>query len=201
MEAEPPKADPPKRKRRWFQFSLRTLMIVTVIVAIPCAWLGRKIERKRRERAALKTIEECGGYVMYDYQSEEQGGVKAEPPGPKWLREILGDDFFGEATSFSSQAAADDAETSRLKDALRELPYLKSVDMCAPHITDSGLVGFARLTQIESLHFWMSTELTDAGVLHLKGMSGLRSLQIQGRFSDAAISDLKRALPNCKINE
>jgi hypothetical protein len=24
MEADPPKADPPKRKRRWFQFSLRT---------------------------------------------------------------------------------------------------------------------------------------------------------------------------------
>jgi hypothetical protein len=28
MQTEPPKADPPKRKRRWFQFSLRTLMIV-----------------------------------------------------------------------------------------------------------------------------------------------------------------------------
>jgi hypothetical protein len=27
MEAEPPEAEPPKRKRRWFQFSLRTLMI------------------------------------------------------------------------------------------------------------------------------------------------------------------------------
>jgi hypothetical protein len=27
MQTEPPKAEPPKRKRRWFQFSLRTLMI------------------------------------------------------------------------------------------------------------------------------------------------------------------------------
>jgi hypothetical protein len=27
MQTEPPKADPPKRKRRWFQFSLRSLMI------------------------------------------------------------------------------------------------------------------------------------------------------------------------------
>jgi hypothetical protein len=26
MEAEPPKADPPKRKRCWYQFSLRTLL-------------------------------------------------------------------------------------------------------------------------------------------------------------------------------
>ena len=46
MEAEP------KRKRRWFQFSLRSLLIFTVIVAIPCAWLGRRIERKGQEREA-----------------------------------------------------------------------------------------------------------------------------------------------------
>jgi hypothetical protein len=34
MEAEPPKADPPKHNRRSFRFSLRTLMIVVAIVAV-----------------------------------------------------------------------------------------------------------------------------------------------------------------------
>jgi hypothetical protein len=28
MQAEPPKDDPPKRKRRWFQFSLCSLMMI-----------------------------------------------------------------------------------------------------------------------------------------------------------------------------
>ena len=37
METEPTKAGPPKRKRRWFQFSLRTLMVVMAIVAVQCA--------------------------------------------------------------------------------------------------------------------------------------------------------------------
>jgi hypothetical protein len=37
MQIEPPKADPPKRKRRWFQFSLRTLFVVTTIVGGQCA--------------------------------------------------------------------------------------------------------------------------------------------------------------------
>ena len=37
MQTEPPKAEPPKRKRRWFQFSLRTLLIVVSIVSIQCA--------------------------------------------------------------------------------------------------------------------------------------------------------------------
>jgi hypothetical protein len=31
MQTNPPKIDPPKRKRRWFQFRLRTLMIFTLI--------------------------------------------------------------------------------------------------------------------------------------------------------------------------
>jgi hypothetical protein len=35
MQTEPPKAEPPKRKRHWFQFSLRSLMIVvTLLLAV-----------------------------------------------------------------------------------------------------------------------------------------------------------------------
>ena len=37
MQTEPPKAEPPKRKRRWFQFRLRTLMIVTLLGCSPFA--------------------------------------------------------------------------------------------------------------------------------------------------------------------
>ncbi len=37
MQTEPPKAEPPKRKRRWYQFNLRTLMIVTLLV-VACAY-------------------------------------------------------------------------------------------------------------------------------------------------------------------
>jgi uncharacterized protein len=37
MQTEPPKADPRKRKRRWFQFSLRSLLVLTTFVAIGTA--------------------------------------------------------------------------------------------------------------------------------------------------------------------
>jgi hypothetical protein len=53
MQTEPPKADSPKRKRRWFQFSLRTLMIVVTLVAVLCGtvtWIIRDRQRLIRER-------------------------------------------------------------------------------------------------------------------------------------------------------
>jgi hypothetical protein len=37
MEAEPPKADLPTRKGRWFQFSLRTLFVIMTIIAVQCS--------------------------------------------------------------------------------------------------------------------------------------------------------------------
>jgi len=44
MEPEPLKTESPKRKRRWFQFSLRTLLMFTVIAAVALGWLGKKFE-------------------------------------------------------------------------------------------------------------------------------------------------------------
>ena len=39
MQTAPPKADAPKRKRRWFQFRLRTLFVVVTVAAAAAAWI------------------------------------------------------------------------------------------------------------------------------------------------------------------
>ncbi len=38
MQTEPSEAEPPKRKRRWFQFSLRTLLILICVTPICAVW-------------------------------------------------------------------------------------------------------------------------------------------------------------------
>src|SRR5258707_2685386 len=54
MQAEPSKAESPKRKRRWFQFSLRTLMIGVTLLAIACGYVGwqARIVRGREQLSA-----------------------------------------------------------------------------------------------------------------------------------------------------
>jgi hypothetical protein len=71
MQPEPPKADPPKRKRRWFQFSLRTLMIVVALLAVPMGYVGwqAKIVRERTTLLIESGKEMIGG----DYLGDDDG--------------------------------------------------------------------------------------------------------------------------------
>ena len=66
METEPPKAEPPERKRRWCQFSLRTLMISVTLLAVPCGYVGwqAKIVRERKAR-----LEETMAFVRRPSQA------------------------------------------------------------------------------------------------------------------------------------
>ena len=69
---------------RWrFQFSIRSLLVLTVAVAIPCSWLGVSIREARRELEAAKELKHSGGYFEW-----------SKPSGPGWLRNLLGDGFF-----------------------------------------------------------------------------------------------------------
>ena len=65
MQTDPPNAEPPKRKRRWYQFSLRTLFIVVTVVAIYCPfgarvvrdWQGREQQQHLLD-SAFRTFKE-----------------------------------------------------------------------------------------------------------------------------------------------
>ena len=44
--------------------------------------------------------------------------------------------------------------------------------------------------------------ITDAGLVHLKGLTNLQTLNFSGtKVTDAGVAQLKKALPNCKIEK
>ena len=55
----------PKRRRRWYQFSLRSLVLFTVVCAVGAAWVGWELEKTRREQLVVAKIEALGGAVWY----------------------------------------------------------------------------------------------------------------------------------------
>jgi hypothetical protein len=84
MQTEPPEADPPKRKRRRFQFRLRTLMIVVTLLAVPFAYVGWQAKIVRERKAMLAELSAA------DWR---RPGFRWHSPTPQipWLRRILGD--------------------------------------------------------------------------------------------------------------
>ena len=55
-----------KPHRRRFQFSLRTLLIVVTLCALPMAWLGPKFRQAYHEQEAIAWVTEQGGSVHYE---------------------------------------------------------------------------------------------------------------------------------------
>ena len=55
------------------------------------------------------------------------------------------------------------------------------------------------MTELKRLNL-NDTQITDAGLMHLKGMTELRILFLYDtQVTDAGIAELKQALPNCVI--
>ena len=84
-----------KPKRRWFQYSLRSLLLFMLLASVLFAWLGRHLARARVQRPIVARIEAAGGHAYYDYQLEPGHIDPAKsPPGWKLVRAVLGDDIF-----------------------------------------------------------------------------------------------------------
>jgi hypothetical protein len=173
---DPPEADLPKRKRRWFQFSLRTLLLFVLICAIGCAWLAQKMKQKRIEIEATDAILKYGGTAFYEYQFDKDGqfATHGKPAGPVWLRSLIVDNFVCEVTAVQF-AVGREIKTGGLEE-LSRLPKLTKLDLIGTRIDDAGLDRLKGLTQLRDL--WVeSTKVTDPGV-----------------------KDLQEALPNCRIH-
>jgi WD40 repeat protein len=83
------------RRRRWLRFSLRAMLLIVAIVAV---WLGFKTRDARNQRTALTAIRQAGGTPYFDYQlvNNTNWNLNATPPGPDWLRKIVGEEYFEE---------------------------------------------------------------------------------------------------------
>lgn len=92
------------RRRKWFQFSLRTAFVIFTAFAV---WLGFVVKGAREQQEAVKAIKALGGVVQYDWQADlkrvskikgfdfyEGTPKNGSPRGPAWLRRRIGNDFF-----------------------------------------------------------------------------------------------------------
>jgi hypothetical protein len=189
----------PKPNRRWYQFSLRTLLVFVLLASLGASWLAVRLHHARRQRDAVIAIRAAGGTVGYDYEVDKTNMFivqEAEPPAPPWLEWLFGDDFFADVVLVDVyEPDFGDADVEHLKD----LTELRSLQLSSTQVTDAGLEhlkGLANLTDLRLHH----TQVTDAGLEHLRGLTKLKALYIPfTRVTSKGVERLQRALPNCEI--
>ncbi len=201
MEAVPDKIEP-KCKRRWFQFSLRSLLIFVTLVGCGLGWLGFKVRAASRQQANVAAIVKLGGSVEYDYDNDAQGNrvPNPTPPGPKWLRGLLGDDFFRDVTGCDlTDKPVTDAELKHVANFAK----LKWLFLDGTQVTDAGLEQLEGLTELTELSL-VRTQITEAGLEHLKGLTQLEELHLYGtqvrRQERRSFSRHCRTAKSCAIN-
>ena len=191
--------------RRRFQFSLRSLLLLVVVVALPFSWLAVEMKEAREQEKTVDWVGLAGGYLLTT--KSDASLIGGRTPAAAWLRGLLGDEFFWDVTevTFDETLLADNAILSndKLTDAdlkqLQGLIQLERLHLGGTRVTDAGLAHLAALTRLKMLDL-NRTRITDAGLKHLTGLSDLREVNLWSTsVTDAGIAKLQKSLPNCKI--
>lgn len=128
---------------RWrFQFNIRSLLVMAMVVAILCSWMTVEMRAAKRQQEAIEAILSDGG-IEVAYEGDSGGvltqdwslnvrrlSVTPPPPPPlqSWVETLLGKDFV-------RRAVAVGLPLERVGDAvpqLARLPYVWRVGILAP---------------------------------------------------------------------
>lgn len=190
----------PQRRsnRRWFQFSLRTLLLAVTAIAL----LGWPLNRYREHARAVAAIRALDGIV------------NATAVGPQWLREVVGEDciarvyavqllpnhdtwmrkFMEQGGSFYSGERPCTEERDPNDDDLRllqALPEIASLNLSYTEIGDGGIRHLAGMTKLHSLDLTY-TNVTDRGIEHLEEFHHLHTLYLgRTHITDEGVEHLK----------
>jgi hypothetical protein len=212
-----PAADRKPPKRRWHQYSLRTLLILVTIFAVACSWFSVKMLAAERQRRAVEGLARSQCSVFYAYQTiaSNESVASAEPrweghgasfdrnarkPAPQWMIDWLGIDFFSNVSEVFAMFGLSDDELKHVGD----LTQLRILNAASEAVSDAGLAHIEKLDKLQELVLRSSPILlspgrpmrvngiTDAGLVHLKGLDNLQTLYIScSQITDAGLEQLQ----------
>ena len=154
----------PSRPRHRLRLSVRALMAVVLVLAVVLGWV---VHRANVQRDAVAAIVRTGGSIRYEWQRVPGVGwdLKDGPGWRKWLVERLGVDYFGNVV----------------------------IAKLGKQVTDAEMAYVARLARLESISIANGENLTDAGMVHLRGLVDLEVLNFHGtKVSGACLANLRR---------
>lgn len=115
-------------RRRWYQFRLRTLLILMLVISCGLGWFAYHLQLARNRERAVAECSAAGVYV-YQYEPTAAGKVLRRWPAlDQWVQATFGDSLLSTPSAVSAiQIQKDRIEF--LKSRLKLFPSLKSVSL------------------------------------------------------------------------
>jgi hypothetical protein len=126
----------PSKRRRWMQFTLRSVLILTTLVCVGLALTYHYVLSSPYEHSAVDAIARAGGSCETIFQ------------GPAWLRDMLGDRYFQRIVA--ADLSPPEATEAALP-FLRHLTHLTSLSVAGARFTDDHLIAVGRLSSLREL--------------------------------------------------
>ncbi len=189
---------------KWqFQFSVKSLVLLLLVSAIPCCWFAEKRRQASSQLEAFKVFRAFPGIIRYDF---EMSSEKAANRVTSQLIDVLGNDFFADlervclgstqeftdkemafvqftrglhSLSLNGAAISNDGVTY-----LQGLHELEHLSLSRTQLTDVGLEPLETIITLQRLYL-MKTAISDAGLVHLRPLARLELLHL----ADTAIGD------------
>jgi internalin A len=183
-------SDRPRPKSRpWWAYIRYSVRMLVLMVLVSGGVLGWLVNQARIQREAVAAIQRAGGVTLYDWEwNDGRPAQVAEPPGPRWLVDRLGVDYFGHVAHVWFREPPSDEILAQVG----HLGGLEILSLSGSRVSDAGLVHLSGLTQLKRLVL-DDTRITDAGLAHLEGLYQLETLTLaRTAITDAGLAHLKR---------
>jgi Leucine-rich repeat (LRR) protein len=184
-------------------------------VTVFCVWLGAVATRANEQKRGVQAVQASGGWVLYDYECDDRG-VRffrniPPPPGPAWIRDLVGVDYFADVIQMYAPTADEnfiealgylthlntlflfgDKVTDATVARIVGLTRLINLELDGASITDTGLTDVAQLPCLRSLCLDRCVRITDAGLEQIGKIRGLEFLNISDcrNVTDSGLRDL-----------
>ncbi len=178
--AEASPALPARRLRRWLQFSMRTVLLLTAAAAVLISVIGVPLFRLRKQQLAVESLERAGALLTFEAQ------------GADGLLAWAGEKLFGDkaATRVTKVAWNNDAIRAADLAPLESLRWVEHVDLAWKAVDDEGASHLRQLRHLATLNL-NGARLTDRGLAYLSDCRALRRLQLHGaKVTDAGLASL-----------
>lgn len=176
------------KNRRWLRFSLRGLLVLILLLALPLGWLAQQIRRSQRETSFAAQVREAGGEARFDYNAAGPTYSPSPPKGHWLLRAAFGKNLFSYLCLVDLSQVAD---PNPFADGLGRMSQVDTLILPAGPLSDELIDGVAALPNLWSLTLDGSA-VTPEEIRRLIASKSIGALQLGGAAAaDEILEELR----------